>query len=187
MKLKYLCLTAIASICLLLPSCGKKSKEKKQEPIEQSKSFDCDLFLVTMPDGYLFHEELKGDNLHELIIEKGSLNPNKTYIKWSTSNLFPGTAEQLVTLITSKEIETFEKNKSFYDVMNTDSAYVIDGFPTYSISSIYTEDEDTIIQSRTGMVVPDRFYMLIEQKANTKTDIEEVKSMTDIIETIRIK
>ena len=61
------------------------------------------------------------------------------------------------------------------------STFVIDGYPTYSISSIFTENGDTIIQSRTGIVCPNKFDMMIVQRANTKKSTEDTKTMSEII------
>jgi hypothetical protein len=71
--------------------------------------------------------------------------------------------------------------------MTVDSTFTIDGYPTYSISSIFTEGSDTIIQSRTGIIIPDKLNMMIVQKANTKQSMDEVQKMTDIIQSIKIK
>lgn len=67
------------------------------------------------------------------------------------------------------------------------STFVIDGYPTYSISSIFTENGDTIIQSRTGIVCPNKFDMMIVQRANTKKSTEDTKTMSEIISSIRFK
>ena len=106
---------------------------------------------------------------------------------WETSNIFPGSAEQFVGVITAEEIEDYESSHSFYDVLEIDSTFVIDGFPTYSISSIFTEDGDTIIQSRTGIVCPNKFDMMIIQRANTSKSEEELQPMFGIISSIRFK
>ena len=71
--------------------------------------------------------------------------------------------------------------------MGMDSTFTIDGFPTYSINSIYTEGTDTIIQSRTGLVLPNKLDLMIVQRANTKKTMDEVKLMTGILKSIRIK
>ena len=71
--------------------------------------------------------------------------------------------------------------------MGMDSTFTIDGFPTYSINSIYTEGTDTIIQSRTGLVLLNKLDLMIVQRANTKKSADEVKLMTEIINSIRIK
>lgn len=67
------------------------------------------------------------------------------------------------------------------------STFTIDGFPTYSINSIYTEGTDTIIQSRTGLVLLNKLDLMIVQRASSKKSMDEVKLMTEIINSIRIK
>ena len=71
--------------------------------------------------------------------------------------------------------------------MGMDSTFTIDGFPTYSINSIYTEGTDTIIQSRTGFVLLNKLDLMIVQRASSKKSMDEVKLMTEIINSIRIK
>ena len=68
-----------------------------------------------------------------------------------------------------------------------DSTFTIDGFPTYSINSIYTEGTDTIIQSRTGLVLLNKLDLMIVQRASSEKSMDEVKLMTEIINSIRIK
>ena len=68
-----------------------------------------------------------------------------------------------------------------------DSTFTIDGFPTYSINSIYTEGTDTIIQSRTRLVLLNKLDLMIVQRASSKKSMDEVKLMTEIINSIRIK
>ena len=68
-----------------------------------------------------------------------------------------------------------------------DSTFTIDGFPTYSINSIYTEGTDTIIQSRTGLVLLNKLDLMIVQRVSSKKSMDEVKVMTEIINSIRIK
>lgn len=43
------------------------------------------------------------------------------------------------------------------------------------------------VQSRTGLILPNKLDLMIVQRANTKNSIDEVKLMTDIINSIRIK
>lgn len=43
------------------------------------------------------------------------------------------------------------------------------------------------VQSRTGLILPNKLDLMIVQRANTKKSIDEVKLMTDIINSIRIK
>ena len=71
--------------------------------------------------------------------------------------------------------------------MGMDSTFTIDGFPTYSINSMYTEGTDTIIQSRIGLVLLNKLDLMIVQRASSKKSMDEVKLMTEIINSIRIK
>ena len=169
-------------LCAL--SCGNASQKDSDS---QHKSYECDLFSVDIPEGYYCKEAYNGLGPNELIIGKDSLAPEKTIIMWSSENIFPGTAEQFVSVITSQEIESFESSNSFYDVMTTDSTFVIDGFPTFTISSIYTENGDTIIQSRTGIVRPNEFYMMITQKCKANKSEQELRLMFDIPSSIKFK
>ena len=100
---------------------------------------------------------------------------------------FPSDSRDFVTIFVSREIDHFEEKKVFYDIMEMDSTFTIDGYPTYSINSIYTEGTDTIIQSRTGLVLLNKLDLMIVQRASSKKSMDEVKLMTEIINSIRIK
>ena len=71
--------------------------------------------------------------------------------------------------------------------MSMDSTYTINGYPTYSISSIFTKGNDTIIQSRTGLIIPDKIDMIIVQRAKTSESKDEVQKIADIFQSIKIK
>ena len=89
------------------------------------------------PNGYYAKEDRAANsNFHTLLIGKDSLDEDKTTIMWEMPNTFPGTVKEFITFLVSKEIEDYEKSNTFYDVMLVDSTYTIDGYPTYSITSI---------------------------------------------------
>ena len=165
---------------------GNVNVVEKQQP--QRGLYECELFSVSYPNGYYAKEDRAANsNFHTLLIGKDSLDEDKTTIMWEMPNTFPGTVKEFITFLVSKEIEDYEKSNTFYDVMLVDSTYTIDGYPTYSITSIYKEDEDSVIQSRTGLIIPDKCVMMIIQRANTKKSMDEVHAMTDIIQSIKIK
>jgi hypothetical protein len=153
----------------------------------QSKTFECEQFSVSYPNGYYAKEEIDDSGSGSLYIGRDSTNEDMTSITWQSPGTFPSNEHDFVTLFVSKEIEEYKKDGMFYDVMTVDSTFTIDGYPTYSISSIFTEGSDTIIQSRTGIIIPDKLNMMIVQKANTKQSMDEVQKMTDIIQSIKIK
>ena len=156
---------------------------------QQTKSgtYECQLFSVSYPNGYYAKEDGPTEgNFHTLMIGKDSLDEDMTTIMWEMPNTFPSTVKDFITLFTSKEIEEYEQSGTFYDVMKIDSTYTISGYPTYSISSIFVESGDTIIQSRTGLIIPGRCDMMITQRANSKKSMDEVQVMADIIQSIKI-
>ena len=165
---------------------GNGNAGEKQQP--QSKTYECELFSVSYPNGYYVKEDGSTEgNFHTLLIGKDSLDEEMTTIMWEMPNTFPSTVKDFITLFTSKEIEEYEQSDIFYDVMKIDSTYTISGYPTYSISSIFAENGDTITQSRTGLIIPGKCDMMITQRANTKSSMDDVQVMADIIQSIKIK
>ena len=183
-KLFYLMMSIIA-LCACNNKGNVNAVDKQQS---QSKTYECELFSVSYPNGYYVKEDGSAEaNFHTLLIGKDSLDSDMTTIMWEMPNTFPSTVKDFITLFTSKEIEEFKEAKTFYDVIKTDSTYTISGYPTYSISSIFEESGDTIIQSRTGLIIPGRCDMMITQRANSKKSADEVQVMTEIIQSIKIK
>jgi hypothetical protein len=156
-------------------------------PVARFKTFECDQFSVSYPNGYYAKEEIDDSGSGSLYIGRDSTDEDMTSIIWQSPGTFPSNEHDFVTLFVSKEIEEYKKDGMFYDVMTVDSTFTIDGYPTYSISSIFTEGSDTIIQSRTGLIIPDKLNMMIVQRANTKRPMNEVQKMTVIIQSIKIK
>jgi hypothetical protein len=156
-------------------------------PVARFKTFECDQFSVSYPNGYYAKEEIDDSGSGSLYIGRDSTDEDMTSIIWQSPGTFPSNEHDFVTLFVSKEIEEYKKDGMFYDVMTVDSTFTIDGYPTYSISSIFTEGSDTIIQSRTGLIIPDKLNMMIVQRANTKKPMDEVKAMSEIIQSIKIK
>ena len=186
----FLVLTVLV---MFLTSCNHSGKSSQgtdttSEVVNaQCKTFECEQFSVSYPNGYYTKEEIDNSGTGSLYIGKDSADEDMTSIVWQSPGTFPSNVKDFVTLFTYKEIEDYEKDGIFYDVMTVDSTFTIDGYPTYSISSIFTEGSDTIIQSRTGIIIPDKLNMMIVQKANTKQSMDEVQKMTDIIQSIKIK
>lgn len=181
------------ALTLFIVSCnqsGKKTQSTNTTSVDisvQSKTFECEQFSVLYPNEYYTKEEIDDTGSGRLFIGRDSADVDMTSITWVVPGTFPGNAKDFVTLFTYKEIEDYEKDGIYYDVMTVDSTFTIDGYPTYSISSIFTEGSDTIIQSRTGIIIPDKLNMMIVQKANTKQSMDEVQKLTDIIQSIKIK
>jgi hypothetical protein len=182
-------LIAIGVLMVLFCSCNNKGKINTVDT-NQSKNqvYECELFSVSYPHDYYTKEDgsVEG-NFHTLFIGKDSLDEDMTTIMWEMPNTFPSTVKDYIALFVSKEIEDYKDAHKFYDVMIIDSTYTISGYPTYSISSIFAEGEDSIIQSRTGLIIPGRCDMMIIQRANTKKPMDEVKVMSEIIQSIKIK
>ena len=187
MKMKtiwYLLLVAIVIIACNTKGNGNTVDTQHSE----NQTYECDLFTVSYPNGYYAKEEgpTRG-NFRTLLIGKDSLDKDVTTIMWEVPNTFPSSVKDFITIFTSNEIKEYEESDTFYDVMKIDSTYTISGYPTYSISSIFVESGDTIIQSRTGLIIPGRCDMMITQRANTKKSLEDVKMMSDIIKSVKIK
>jgi hypothetical protein len=139
------------------------------------------------PKGYYAKEEIDDSGSGRLYIGRDSTDEDMTSITWQSPGTFPSNVNDFVTLITYKEMEDYKASNTFYDVMSMDSVYTIDGYPTYSISSIFTEGNDTIIQSRTGLIIPDKIDMIIVQRAKTTESKDEVQKIADIFQSIKIK
>ena len=144
-------------------------------------------FSLSYPNTFFIKEELAQTGLQKIYICADSTDNDMITILWESPGIFPCDSRDFVTIFASKEIDNYKEKNEFYDIMGMDSTFTIDGFPTYSINSIYKEGTDTIIQSRTGLILPNKLDLMIVQRANTKNSIDEVKLMTDIINSIRIK
>ena len=183
----------MAALTLFLVSCNHSGKTSQSTDNTskgvnaQSKTYECDLFSLSYPNGYYAKEEIEDSGSGNLYIGKDSADEDMTSIIWQSPGTFPSNVKDFVTFITYKEIEDYKASNTFYDVMLVDSTYTIDGYPTYTISSIFTEGNDTVIQSRTGLIIPDKLNMMIIQRANTKKPMDEVKAMSEIIQSIKIK
>jgi hypothetical protein len=150
-------------------------------------TFECEQFSVSYPNGYHAKKEIDDSGSGSLYIGRDSTDEDMTSITWQSPGTFPSNEHDFVTLFVSKEIEEYKKDGMFYDVMTVDSTFTIDGYPTYSISSIFTEGSDTIIQSRTGLIIPDKLSMMIIQRAKSNMSKDEVEKIADIIQSIKIK
>ena len=183
-KLFYLMMSIIA-----LCACNNKGHVNAVDKLQpQYQTYECELFSVSYPNGYYVKEDGPNEgNFHTILIGKDSLDEDMTSIMWEMPNTFPSSVKDYITFFVSKEIEDYKDAHKFYDVMTIDSTYTISGYPTYSISSIFAEGEDSIIQSRTGLIIPGRCDMMIIQRANTKKPMDEVKAMSEIIQSIKIK
>jgi hypothetical protein len=183
----------MVALTMFLVSCNQSGKTSqstdttKEFGNTQSKTYECEQFSISYPNGYYAKEEVDDSGWGRLFIGRDSLDNDVTSVFWESPGSFPSNERDFVTLFVSKEMEDYEKNGIFYDVMTVDSTFTIDGYPTYSITSIFTEGSDTIIQSRTGVIINDKLNMMIVQRANTKKTMDEVQKMTEIIQSIIIK
>lgn len=183
----------IASLTLMVVSSGKSGKGKESDSNAKEivdshhKTYESEAFSLSYPISFFVKEELAPTGLQRIYICADSTDNDITTFLWESPGTFPSDSRDFVTIFASKEIDNYKEKNEFYDIMGMDSTFTIDGFPTYSINSIYTEGTDTIIQSRTGLILPNKLDLMIVQRANTKNSIDEVKLMTDIINSIRIK
>lgn len=181
------------ALMLMTVSCGKSGKGKESDSNAKEivdshqKTYESEAFSLSYPNTFFIKEELAQTGLQRIYICADSTDNDITTILWESPGTFPSDSRDFVTIFASKEIDNYKEKNEFYDIMGMDSTFTIDGFPTYSINSIYTEGTDTIIQSRTGLVLPNKLDLMIVQRANTKKPMDEVKIMTEIINSIRIK
>ena len=183
----------IASLTLMVVSCGKSGKGKESDSNAKEivdshhKTYESEAFSLSYPNTFFIKEELAQTGLQRIYIYADSIDNDITTILWEVPGTFPSNSRDFVTIFASKEIDDYEVKNEFYDIMEMDSTFTIDGYPTYSISSIYKEGKDTIIQSRTGLILPNKLDLMIVQRANTKKSMDEAKLMAEIINSIRIK
>ena len=189
-KIGYL---VIVALTLFLVSCNYSGNHSQSTDSTgevsnaQFKTFECEQFSLSYPTGYYVRDETDDTGLSSLYIYRDSNDVDVTSITWEAPGTFPGNVKKFVSLITYKEIEDYKASDTFYDVMSMDSTYTINGYPTYSISSIFTEGNDTIIQSRTGLIIPDKLDMIIVQRVKTTESKDEVQKIADIFQSIKIK
>ena len=155
---QLLLIFAVITLC----GCGNKGKLTSlnlSEKLPQKQTYECKHFSVSYPNGYYAKEDgPTTGNFRILQIGRDSLDKNFTLIMWEAPGSFPSTVDDFITIFVSSEMKDYNESNTFYDIMMIDSVYRIDGYPTYSITSIFTEDEDTIIQSRTGLIIPNIMY-----------------------------
>lgn len=181
------------SLMLMVVSCSQSGKDQesnsnaKEIVDSHHKTYESEAFSLSYPNTFFIKEELAQTGLQKIYICADSTDNDMTTILWESPGTFPSDSRDFVTIFISKEIDNFKDKNEFYDIMGIDSTFTINGFPTISINSIYTEGTDTIIQSRTGLVLPNKLDLMIVQRANTKKSADEVKLMTEIINSIRIK
>ena len=181
------------SLMLMVVSCSQSGKDQEsnsnaKEIVDSHyKTYESEAFSLSYPNTFFIKEELAQTGLQKIYICADSTDNDMTTILWESPGTFPSDSRDFVTIFISKEIDNFKEKNEFYDIMGMDSTFTINGFPTISINSIYTEGTDTIIQSRTGLVLPNKLDLMIVQRANTKKSADEVKLMTEIINSIRIK
>ena len=185
--------SVMVALIMLLVSCNQSGKNQQSTDTTnevvnvQGKTYECSQFSVSYPIGYFAKEVIDDSGYGRLFIGRDSLDNDMTSIFWESPGSFPSNERDFVTLFVSKEKEDYEKEGVFYNVMTVDSTFTIDEYPTYSVSSIFTEGNDTIIQSRTGLIINDKLNMMIVQRAKSNMSKDEVEKMTDIIQSITIK
>ena len=181
------------SLMLMVVSCSQSGKDQesnsnaKEKVDSHHKTYESEAFSLSYPNTFFIKEELAQTGLQKIYICADSTDNDMTTILWESPGTFPSDSRDFVAIFISKEIDNFKDKNEFYDIMGMDSTFTINGFPAISINSIYTEGTDTIIQSRTGLVLPNKLDLMIVQRANTKKSADEVKLMTEIINSIRIK
>lgn len=181
------------SLMLMVVSCSQSGKDQesnsnaKEIVDSHHKTYESEAFSLSYPNTFFIKEELAQTGLQKIYICADSTDNDMTTILWESPGTFPSDSRDFVTIFISKEIDNFKDKNEFYDIMGMDSTFTINGFPTISINSIYTEGTDTIIQSRTGLVLPNKLDLMIVQRASSKKSMDEVKLMTEIINSIRIK
>ena len=181
------------SLMLMVVSCSQSGKDQesnsnaKEKVDSHHKTYESEAFSLSYPNTFFIKEVLAQTGLQKIYICADSTDNDMTTILWESPGTFPSDSRDFVAIFISKEIDNFKDKNEFYDIMGMDSTFTINGFPAISINSIYTEGTDTIIQSRTGLVLPNKLDLMIVQRANTKKSADEVKLMTEIINSIRIK
>ena len=178
---------------LMIVSCGKSGKGQESNSNAKEivgshhETYESEAFSLSYPNIFFIKEVLAQTGLQKIYICADSTDNDMTTILWESPGTFPSDSRDFVTIFISKEIDNFKDKNEFYDIMGMDSTFTINGFPTISINSIYTEGTDTIIQSRTGLVLLNKLDLMIVQRASSEKSMDEVKLMTEIINSIRIK
>lgn len=188
--MKLITPTILLALMALCVSCGRGTKSSldnssvKDSSLVEYQTFYCEDFTVSYPADYFVREGHQEDGPSRLIFSKDSLDKNTVTILWESPGKFPGNESQFVYLFTYKEMEAYKKSNTFYDIMDIDSTYQIDGFPTYTITSVYEEGVDTIIQTRSGVVFPNQLDMMVIERMNSKMPKADIKLLDDIVSSI---
>lgn len=190
--MKLITPTILLALMALCVSCGRGTKSSldnssaKDSSLVEYKTFYCEDFTVSYPADYFVREGHQEDGPSRLIFSKDSLDKNTVTILWESPGKFPGNESQFVYLFTYKEMEAYKNSNTFYDITKIDSIYLINGFPTYTITSVYEEGIDTIIQTRSGVVFPNQLDMMVIERMNSKMPRADIKVLDDIVSSIKL-
>lgn len=186
MKMKKTWLPFLVTIVVI--ACNNKGNGNAvydQQP--KYKTYECEQFSVSYPCDYYFKQEAYNTGVKLLRFGKDSLFEEMTEVLWEAPGYYPGTVKEFVSLFVYKELKEHEKAGKFYHVLLSDSIIKVDGRPSYSISSMFSEKGDTILISRTGLIIPNMMDMMITQRVKIKSPREEILPLLDILDAIRIK
>jgi hypothetical protein len=75
----------------------------------------------------------------------------------------------------------------FYEIMPIDSTYTIDNNKTYSVVSVFEHEEDTIIQSKCLLSVPNKTDIIITELLKNNGDISDAEVLGEILQSIKFK
>lgn len=169
-------------------SCTNNAAKETPGAKGSAHVFENELFSLAYPANYSLKTVPTESDFSIIQIENDSLSGDCIMrITWEAPNTFPAGVKEFVYVFTHNEIQEFKESNNFYDILTEDSIYTIDNHPTYSITSVFAENADTIIQSRIGLIIPGKCDVMIVQQVNTKITEEQVKTLADILKTMKFK
>lgn len=172
----------------VLLSCTNNAAKDTHVTKDSAKIFENELFSLSYPTNYSLKTVSTESDFSIIQIENNHLSGDcMMRITWEAPNTFPAGVKEFVYVFTHNEIQEFKESKTFYNIIEEDSTYTIDNHPTYTITSVFAENTDTIIQSRIGLIIPGKCDVMIVQQANTKITQEQVGTLADILKTMKFK
>ncbi len=179
----------LIGLCVIT-SCSNSSKQdEKPSENDGTQVYTNDLFTFNYPDSWEVRDitpaGAEKKNIHRILIKRNSSDTDYTSITWETSNVFPMPAKDFAHVMESKMMDEYKG--AFYEIVGMDSTYLVSGkFPSYSISSIFTDEKsDTIFRTRTCIVSPNKFDMMIVQQIHARTSEELVNEQSEIIGSLK--
>lgn len=180
MKIKY-CL--IVSSMLLISACSQKKASEESAFV----TYENEIFSAQYPKGY-YTDNYEDNGVNMLYIAKSEdVIYNSLRIIWTNGPAFEYPPKDLALALVYNHFLEYDSLGLFYEIMPIDSTYTIDNNKTYSVVSVFEHEEDTIIQSKCLLSVPNKTDIIITELLKNNGDISDAEVLGEILQSIKFK